>query len=492
MRTTTKSVQWIRSLLTDGKKKRRQVSCAPATEPMEPRCLLSGSGVAPVRATRVEMIEHRVVAPELRNAQLPSDGRLSSKSASDTILHSFGATTSNGLDGLQPWGSLTLVKTKSGLIIFGRTTYGGSDQSNQSEGAGTPPGEGVIFTMHLNGSGYTIVHTFAGGTSDGAQPHHDQLRQAGNVLYGATLFGGSAGQGVVFSIKTDGTGYAVLHSFQGSSGTPADGAQPHSNPMPDGSMLYGLTSEGGAHGGSKGDGTIYEIDLKKNSYKVLYSFNDSDGTDPHGFVIVHHHDLYGMTREGGSSDDGTIFKFDLKKNKYDLLHTFTGSSSDGSTPDHGGLLRIHHRLYGLTTEGGKYGASSGGYGVLFRIDESGKHYKILHSFGNGSDGIGPHGSLFLYKGKLYGMTSNGGTQEVTKPGSGDGTIFRIDPSGKHYQVIYDFNGPQADGNDGLDNVFITKGTIFGMTKDGGPNVTPNTASGSPYQSGAIFSLPLPK
>ncbi len=224
---------------------------------------------------------------------------------------------------------------------------------------------------------------------------------------------------------------------------------------------------------------------------VAAELSKSDGTDPHGFVIVDHHDLYGMTRQDGSGGDGTIFDFNVKTNTYTVLHPFTGSATDGSTPDHGGLLRIGHTLYGLTTEGGQYGQSEGGYGVLFRIDESGKNFKVLHSFGNGTDGIGPHGSLILYKGKLYGMTSNGGTEGVTGPGTGDGTIFQIDPSGKHYKVIYDFKGPQSDGNDGLDNVFIADGTIFGMTKDGGPNVTPDTSKkSSPYQSGVVFALRL--
>ncbi|MGO9465606.1 MAG: choice-of-anchor tandem repeat GloVer-containing protein [Isosphaeraceae bacterium] len=480
---------WARFLLADTKKRRRRLALAPSAEIMEPRCLLSGSPTALARAAHLASISHRPVAAALSRARGPSGEPRSSNSASDTVLHSFGGTIKGVLDGLQPWGSLTLVKTHSGPIIFGRTTYGGSNESNESEGKGTPPGNGVIFTMKLNGSDYTIVHTFAGGASDGAQPHHDQLRQEGNVVYGATLMGGSADLGVVFSIKTDGTGYKILHCFQG--GT-ADGALPHSNPMPDGSMLYGLTSQGGTHGSKGGDGTIYAINTKDGRYKMLYSFSKSDGTDPHGFVIVDHHNLYGMTRQDGSGGDGTIFDYNLKTNSYTLLHAFTGSATDGSTPDHGGLLRIGHTLYGLTTEGGMYGQSEGGYGVLFRIDESGKNFKVLHSFGSGTDGIGPHGSLILYKGKLYGMTSNGGTQGVTGPGTGDGTIFQINPSGKHYKVIYNFNGPQSDGNDGLDNVFIADGTIFGMTKDGGPNVTPDTSKrSSPYQSGVIFALPLP-
>lgn len=178
----------------------------------------------------------------------------------------------------------------------------------------------------------------------------------------------------------------------------------------------------------------------------------------------------------------------MKTGSYTVLHTFTGAASDGAEPDHGGLLPLPacHGLYGLTTYGGQYGqggatsSSPAGDGVLFRIDTSG-HFKLLHSFGDGAtDGIGPHGSLVLNHGRLYGMTSSGGAY-------GYGTVFRIGVNGNGYQVLYSFHGQPADGNDGLDNVFIAGGRIFGMTKYGG-SVAGNSSS---FQDGVVFSIPLP-
>jgi hypothetical protein len=159
--------------------------------------------------------------------------------------------------------SLTPVMTESGLLIWGRTLYGGTSQTTSK----TPTDSGgVIFTFNPQTEMYKLVHSFEGGQYDGYQPHHDQMRQVGNVLYGATLSGGGSsigdsGLGVVFSIKTTGTNkLTVLHTFMGGAN---DGAMPHSNPMPDksGKHLYGLTSEGGANTTpvSAGDGTIYEI-----------------------------------------------------------------------------------------------------------------------------------------------------------------------------------------------------------------------------------------
>ena len=114
--------------------------------------------------------------------------------------------------------------------------------------------------MKPDGSHYRIVHAFQGGSDDGAQPHHDLLRQEGDVLYGATLAGGEAGQGTVFSINADGTRFSLLHAFTGGGG---DGAEPHSNPMPDGPVLYGLTSKGGMNG----VGVIYQVNTDGTGYK---------------------------------------------------------------------------------------------------------------------------------------------------------------------------------------------------------------------------------
>ena len=48
-----------------------------------------------------------------------------------------------------------------------------------------------------------------GGTGDGAAPW-GSLEMAGSMLYGMTSEGGSADGGVVFNIGTDGTGFSLL------------------------------------------------------------------------------------------------------------------------------------------------------------------------------------------------------------------------------------------------------------------------------------------
>ena len=88
-----------------------------------------------------------------------------------------------------------------------------------------------------------VLKSFTG--SDGMNPYGG-LVLAGSTLYGTTLWGGSSytgnssGDGVVFKVNTDGSGYTVLKSFTGS-----DGAQPYAGLVLAGSTLYGTTQSGG-------------------------------------------------------------------------------------------------------------------------------------------------------------------------------------------------------------------------------------------------------
>src|SRR5450755_1016550 len=69
----------------------------------------------------------------------------------------------------------------------------------------------------------TVLHSFGGNqVADGGYPS-SSLILSGSTLYGVTGQGGILNQGTVFQIKTDGTGYAVMHLFTGG---PSDGAYP--------------------------------------------------------------------------------------------------------------------------------------------------------------------------------------------------------------------------------------------------------------------------
>ena len=118
------------------------------------------------------------------------------------LLHSFNSSI---YDGVQPDCSLTL---------FGSTLYGTTSGSGNHN-------LGIIFRINVNGSGFHILHNFAGGVNDGSQPSMVSLIKFGSNLYGTTYEGGSYNQGVIFQVDTAGSGFQILHSF---AGAPDDGA----------------------------------------------------------------------------------------------------------------------------------------------------------------------------------------------------------------------------------------------------------------------------
>ena len=159
----------------------------------------------------------------------------------ETVLHSFGEGPTAGkckvTDGADPKGSLTFV-TATGLL-FGRT----ATTTSQGNGFGT------IFQIMPGGAGYMVDHFFTGTKSDGSDPQHNAMTLVGTVLYGTTLTGGQHDNGSIFGINDDGTGYSspLLFDFPTSAANNT-GDMPFSNFVAAGSVLYGMTSQGGHRG----------------------------------------------------------------------------------------------------------------------------------------------------------------------------------------------------------------------------------------------------
>jgi uncharacterized repeat protein (TIGR03803 family) len=407
------------------------------------------------------------LAPAARADDVVPDATLGGM---ETVLYSFGvgptgSVCTNAVDGADPKGSLTYVSATG--LLFGRTSTTTSD------------GDGTVFQIDPTGTGYAVDQFFTGAKTDGNDPRHNSMTLVGTVLYGTTLTGGQHDNGTIFSINDDGTGYLLLKNFDKTQKNNG-GDQPHSCFAAAGTVLYGMTSEGGKKGGTTGDGVIFSYDTSTGTYTALFSFDGKDGSDPHGQPIVDPNGttLYGMTRTGGKADVGVIYSFDTKKKKYKVLHSFSCpgngmptcvDKSDGAIPDHGALVQLNSTLFGLTSVGGKYGN-----GVLFSIRTDGKHFKILQNFGEPStnDGVNPYGSLLLSGTTLYGTTQLGGN-------TGNGTVFQIDTDGTGYGRLYDFQ----NGNDGqkpIDNVILLDNTLYGMTEKGGL-----------CGNGAIFAIVLP-
>lgn len=301
------------------------------------------------------------------------------------VLHSF---TGGGGDGSNPYCDLML----SGSTLYGTTAFGGS--SNR----------GTIFKINIDGSGFNLLHSFSGGSSDGQYPNSARLVLSGSTLYGTTPGGGSNACGTVYKIGSDGSGFGILHSFNGS----GDGKAPYGGLTLNGSTLYGTTHDGGPSNG----GTIFKMNTSGGSFSVLRSFTWGDGGSPANGLILDGSTLYGTTCfGGGGSDCGTVFKIGTDGTGFSQLHSFAGG--DGKRP-YCALALGDSVLYGTTLLGG-----SSSLGTLFKVGADGSDFTVLHSFaGGGSDGDTPYSTPLLVGSTLYGTTYFGG-------GSDSGVVFSV-------------------------------------------------------------------
>ena len=68
----------------------------------------------------------------------------------------------------------------------------------------------LILAGRVMAQTFTTLHSFTG--SDGANPEAGLIISS-NTLFGTAASGGSSGNGTVFKVSTDGTGFTNLYSF---------------------------------------------------------------------------------------------------------------------------------------------------------------------------------------------------------------------------------------------------------------------------------------
>ncbi len=230
-----------------------------------------------------------------------------------------------------------------------------------------------MFALNTDGTSYTTLHAFT--NSDGAYRPDAGLILSGNTLYGTTVAGGTSGQGTVFAVNTAGSSFATLYSFEGLSppfySTNSTGNNPEAGLILSGNTLYG-TARGG---GISGNGTVFSVNTDGTGFKNLHDFGGypSDGANPYARLVLSGNTIYGTAYNGGSSRDGTVFKVNVDGTGFTNLHSFTGGSS-GANP-YAGLILLGNTLYGTTTVGG-----SSGFGAVFSVNTDGTGFTNLHSF----------------------------------------------------------------------------------------------------------------
>lgn len=280
--------------------------------------------------------------------------RLNTDGTAFTNLHSF-------IDGGGgPRGALTL----SGNVLYGTTYLGGSSNF------------GSVFRLNTDGTAFTNIHNFTAMIHDADNPIGG-LVVSGGTLFGTTI-GSPVGAGVIFALGTDGSGYTNLFNFQtissqGVTSTNKTGGTPSATLLLLNNTLYGTA----ARGGTNGNGILFAISTNGSGFTNLHTFaagarngsnvyTNSDGIQPLGPLLLSGVNLLGTASGGGASGNGAIFGIATDGSRFMTMYDFppviNGASLDvGGVGPSAGLLLANDTLYGTTTNGGGHDGNVFGF-----------------------------------------------------------------------------------------------------------------------------------
>jgi uncharacterized repeat protein (TIGR03803 family) len=327
-------------------------------------------------------------------------------------------------------------------------------------------GDGTVFKVTPYGVLTTLVNFTGTSGSLGANPQAGLIQGSDGNFYGTTFYGGINGDGTVFKVTPSGV-LTTLVNFTGTSGSNV-GANPQAGLIQgsDGNF-YGTTFGGG----TSGFGTVFRM-TAAGALATLVNFADdpvavaAGGYPFAGLIQGSDGNFYGTTASGGTNGDGTVFKVTPSGVPTTLVNfSGNGSIGAGGSPYAGLVQGTDGNFYGTTVYGG-----TNGDGTVFKLTPSGALTTLVTFTGtSGSLGANPQAGLIQGSdGNFYGTTSEGGANNL-------GTVFQMTPSGA-LTTIYDFSSDPFDNNPAASLTAGSDGNLYGTT------------FGSNGGDGSIYSL----
>jgi uncharacterized repeat protein (TIGR03803 family) len=294
----------------------------------------------------------------------------------------------------------------------------------------------------------TVIHSFSGGSADGANPLGGVTFDAAGNLYGTTNNGGNGpcgnGCGTVYRLSPSSGGWteSVIYNFQGSAAN--DGSGPVGPLTIDAAgNLFGYTFSGGP----TSSGIVYELSPNQNGAwdeTVLHYFGSirGDGGSPTGKLVFDPSgNLWGVTEQGGKTAGGTVFELSPGSTgwQYSLVYSFPSGGTTFATEPSGIIFDNAGNLYGVSTFGGI--TCCNGAGVVFQLVNSGGVWtqNVLHRFPvfNTKRLQTPTGGLFLDS------TTRTLYMTMARGGNGNTGVTTINLTSLATNDLYSFVGPQV-------------------------------------------------
>ncbi len=360
-------------------------------------------------------------------------------------------------------GKPTLVQGRDGAL-YGTAPY-------DFHGAST--GQGTVFKLNTDGTGYAVLRAFDWfAASSACRPAAPLVQGNDGFLYGTTEAGGTNSLGVVFRIATNGAGFAILHHFS------ADTTRGQTSPDVSGLLqlrdgfLCGTTPDGGI----SGNGAVFKLNTNGADFALVYSFSPWGGDGQHpcaGLLQGKDGALYGVAQDGGDANRGSVFRLDLDGSDCTFLHHFQTNNAGGLKPCAALVQGDDGTLYGATWRGG----GTNDAGTIFKLNPDGTGFTSLHSL-NGADGRNPSGLLRASGGVLYGTACLGGQ-------NGKGVVFKLNADGLGWVTLHHFGASTSDGMNPAGLARGNDGQLYGTTSYGGDKGCGTVFKLSPDGSGYL-------
>jgi uncharacterized repeat protein (TIGR03803 family) len=257
-----------------------------------------------------------------------------------TIRHNF-----DGKNGAYPESSLNL----EGNSFYGVTTMGGPDFS------------GVLFSLDTTDFIYK-VHVNFDGPSNGSFPS-GSLIEVNGLLYGMTSYGGADNKGTIFEYNLNTQSLKTIFAFQ-----ETDAQIPRGSLINYDNKLYGLCL------GGVGDGVVFSINIDGTGFTKILDVNSLEGGRYGNSLALFGDSLIVTTKQGGVNDLGVLLKMHCSGTGFKKLHDFDFNT--GSIPE-GELFVIKNEIYGMASSGGignsgtayKIQTDGNGFSTIFEFSE---------------------------------------------------------------------------------------------------------------------------
>lgn len=286
-------------------------------------------------------------------------------------------------------------------------------------------------------------------------------------LWGSTGSGGTEDKGVLFTTKSDGTGYQLKKNFTVTNSGKADAFnQPE---VYNGKLYCALTD-----GGLNDDGIIAEYNPNTQSWIKRAELNSIGGKFLVGSLTLYNNKFYGVCNYGGTFDEGLIFVFNPTTFALTKLYDF--NSTDGGYPNDG-LTLYNSKLYGVTSSGGLYN-----YGVVYEFNPTNNLYTKKANFNSSTTGFCNSGTkLVAYNSLLWGATNIG---EQTNGAA----IFSFNPITNALLKKVEINtiGSSTCSN----SLSLLNGKLYSTTSVGGTNNSGVIFEYNPATNGLISKYNL--